>query len=62
MKKLIGWLILIFLLATILIFGCHVFGLLGFLIIFGSGIVTIVLTIFASYLIFVDEKDEELDK
>lgn len=59
MKKLIGWLILVFLLATIIILGCKAWGLLGFLIIFGSGIAACILTIFASYLIFIDEKDEK---
>lgn len=59
MKKVIGWLIFGFLLATIVILGCKAWGLLGFLIIIGSGIMTCILTIFASYLIFVDEKDEE---
>ena len=59
MKKLIGWLILEFLLATIIILGCKALGLLGFLIIIGSGIAACILTIFASYLIFVDANDEE---
>lgn len=59
MKKIIGWLILLFVLTTIVILGCKAWGLLGFLIIIGSGIAACILTIFASYLIFVDEKDEE---
>ena len=59
MKKLIEWLILEFLLAIIIILGCKAWGLLGFLIIIGSGIAACILTIFASYLIFIDEKDEK---
>ena len=59
MKKIIGWLILGSLLTIIIALGCKAWGLLGFLIIFGSGIMTCILTIFASYLIFVDKKDEE---
>ena len=59
MKKIIGWLILGSLLTIIIALGCKAWGLFGFLIIIGSGIVACILTIFASYLIFVDEDDEE---
>lgn len=62
MKKVIGWLILVFLLATIITLGCKAWGLFGFLILIGSGIMTCILTIFASYLIFVDDKDEEFEE
>ena len=59
MKKIIRWIILGSLLTIIIALGCKAWGLFGFLIIFGSGIIVCILTIFASYLIFVDEKDEE---
>ena len=59
MKKIIGWLTLGSLLTIIIALGCKAWGLLGFLIIIGSGIAACILIIFASYLIFVDEKDEE---
>ena len=62
MKKIIGWLILGLLSTIIIALGCKAWGLFGFLIIIGSGFIACILTIFASYLIFVDEKDEEFEE